>query len=46
MTTNTNEPDKTKIKVSKLYDSDANPLWLSIGKAPKFFAKKEKEASE
>lgn len=30
MTTNTNEPDKTKIKVSKLYDPDANPLWLSI----------------
>lgn len=30
MTTNTNEPDKTKTKVSKLYDPDANPLWLSI----------------
>lgn len=30
MTTRTNEPDKTKTKVSKLYDPDANPLWLSI----------------
>ena len=30
MTTNTNEPDKTKTKVSKLYDPDATPLWLSI----------------
>lgn len=30
MTTNTKEPDKTKTKVSKLYDPDANPLWLSI----------------
>lgn len=30
MTTRTKEPDKTKTKVSKLYDPDANPLWLSI----------------
>ena len=30
MTTNTNEPDKTKTKVRKLYDPDATPLWLSI----------------
>ena len=30
MTTNTNEPDKTKTKVSRLDDPDANPLWLSI----------------
>ena len=30
MTTNTNEPDKTKTKVSKLYDPDATPLWISI----------------
>lgn len=30
MTTNTNESDKTKTKVSKLYDPDATPLWLSI----------------
>ena len=30
MATNTNEQDKTKTKLSKLYDPDANPLWLSI----------------
>lgn len=30
MTTNKNEPDKTKTKVSRLNDPDANPLWLSI----------------
>ena len=30
MTTNTNDTDKTKTKVSKLDDPDANPLWLSI----------------
>lgn len=30
MTTNMNEQDKTKTKLSKLYDPDANPLWLSI----------------
>ena len=29
MTTNKNEPDKTKTKVSRLNDPDANPLWLS-----------------
>ena len=31
MTTNKNEPDKTKTnQLSKLHDPDANPLWLSI----------------
>ena len=31
MTTNTNEPDKTKTnKLSRLHDPEANPLWLSI----------------
>lgn len=30
MTTNKNEPDKTKTKASRLNDPDANPLWLSI----------------
>ena len=34
MTTNTNEPDKTKTKVSKLYDPDATPLWLSVNYQP------------
>ena len=30
MTTNKNEPDKTKTKVSRLNDPDATPLWISI----------------
>ena len=31
MTTNKNEPDKTKTnQLSKLHDPDANPLWISI----------------
>ena len=30
MATNTNNQNETKTKVSKLYDPDANPLWLSI----------------
>lgn len=30
MTTNTNDTDKTKTKVSRLDDPYANPLWLSI----------------
>lgn len=30
MATNKNEPDKTKTKVSRLDDPNANPLWLSI----------------
>lgn len=30
MATNTNNQNETKTNVSKLYDHDANPLWLSI----------------